>query len=80
MQHANVGRRGCSSDPHRYIEWGACDPARFVFNPRFIEWFDACTAGLFEAAAYNPERIKSPPIPDEVVRALKGAGISPGAP
>jgi 4-hydroxybenzoyl-CoA thioesterase len=31
----------------RYIEWGDCDPARIVFNPRYFEWFDACTAGVF---------------------------------
>jgi 4-hydroxybenzoyl-CoA thioesterase len=29
------------------IEWGHCDPAGIVFNPRFFEWFDFCTAGLF---------------------------------
>lgn len=29
------------------IEWGHCDPAGIVFNPRFFEWFDAATAGLF---------------------------------
>jgi 4-hydroxybenzoyl-CoA thioesterase len=29
------------------VEWGHCDPAGIVFNPRFFEWFDACTAGLF---------------------------------
>ena len=34
----------------RGIEWGDCDPAGIVFNPRFFEWFDACTAGLFAAA------------------------------
>jgi 4-hydroxybenzoyl-CoA thioesterase len=33
----------------RHIEWGDCDPARIVFNPRYFEWFDACTAGLFSA-------------------------------
>ncbi|MDX2201777.1 MAG: acyl-CoA thioesterase [Hyphomicrobiaceae bacterium] len=32
------------------IEWGDCDPAGIVFNPRFFEMFDAATAGLFEAA------------------------------
>lgn len=31
------------------IEWGHCDPAGIVFNPRYFEFFDACTAGLFEA-------------------------------
>lgn len=29
------------------IEWGHCDPAGIVFNPRFFEWFDASTARLF---------------------------------
>jgi 4-hydroxybenzoyl-CoA thioesterase len=29
------------------IEWGHCDPAGIVFNPRFFEWFDHATAGLF---------------------------------
>ena len=38
---------------HRYIEWGDCDPAGIVFNPRFFEWFDGCTAGLFDAAGFN---------------------------
>lgn len=29
------------------VEWGHCDPAGIVFNPRFFEWFDFCSAGLF---------------------------------
>jgi 4-hydroxybenzoyl-CoA thioesterase len=32
------------------IAWGDCDPAGIVFNPRFFEFFDANTWGLFEAA------------------------------
>jgi 4-hydroxybenzoyl-CoA thioesterase len=32
------------------IEWGHCDPAGIVFNPRFFEFFDANTWLLFEAA------------------------------
>ena len=32
------------------IEWGHCDPAGIVFNPRFFEMFDASTWLLFEAA------------------------------
>ncbi|HUZ66171.1 MAG TPA: acyl-CoA thioesterase [Beijerinckiaceae bacterium] len=32
------------------IEWGDCDPAGIVFNPRYFEWFDACAAGLFAQA------------------------------
>ena len=32
------------------IEWGHCDPAGIVFNPRFFEMFDANTWKLFETA------------------------------
>jgi 4-hydroxybenzoyl-CoA thioesterase len=32
------------------IEWGDCDPAGIVFYPRYFEYFDACTARLFELA------------------------------
>jgi 4-hydroxybenzoyl-CoA thioesterase len=32
------------------VEWGHCDPAGIVFNPRFFEFFDANTWLLFEAA------------------------------
>jgi 4-hydroxybenzoyl-CoA thioesterase len=32
------------------IEWGHCDPAGIVFNPRFFEMFDASAWMLFEAA------------------------------
>jgi len=40
------------------IEWGDCDPAGIVFNPRYFEWFDACTAGLFaHAGLTKPELI-----------------------
>ena len=35
---------------HRMIEWGDCDPAGIVFNPRYFEWFDAATAALFHRA------------------------------
>jgi 4-hydroxybenzoyl-CoA thioesterase len=31
------------------IEWGHCDPAGIVFNPRFFEMFDANSWMLFEA-------------------------------
>lgn len=31
------------------IEWGDCDPAGIIFNPRYFEIFDAATAGLFES-------------------------------
>jgi len=32
------------------IEWGACDPAGIVFNPRYFEYFDWSTALLFQKA------------------------------
>ena len=32
------------------IAWAHCDPAGIVFNPRFFEFFDTNTWGLFEAA------------------------------
>ena len=32
------------------IEWGHCDPAGIVFNPRFFEFFDASSWLLFETA------------------------------
>jgi 4-hydroxybenzoyl-CoA thioesterase len=31
------------------IEWGQCDPAGIVFNPRFFEMFDTNSWMLFEA-------------------------------
>jgi 4-hydroxybenzoyl-CoA thioesterase len=33
-----------------HIEWGDCDPAQIVYFPRYFEYFDACTAGLFKKA------------------------------
>jgi 4-hydroxybenzoyl-CoA thioesterase len=32
------------------VEWGHCDPAGIVFNPRFFEYFDWGTWALFEKA------------------------------
>jgi 4-hydroxybenzoyl-CoA thioesterase len=32
------------------IEWGHCDPAGIVFNPRFFEFFDWSTAQLVNVA------------------------------
>jgi 4-hydroxybenzoyl-CoA thioesterase len=32
------------------IEWGHCDPAGIVFNPRFFELFDTNSWKLFETA------------------------------
>jgi 4-hydroxybenzoyl-CoA thioesterase len=39
------------------IEWGDCDGAGIVFYPRYFEWFDACTHGLFERAGLPMARL-----------------------
>jgi 4-hydroxybenzoyl-CoA thioesterase len=36
----------------RRIEWGDCDPAGIVFNPRFFAFFDDATSMLIEAAGW----------------------------
>lgn len=41
---------GFSNSRTLTIEWGHCDPAGIVFNPRFFEFFDWSTALLLEAA------------------------------
>jgi 4-hydroxybenzoyl-CoA thioesterase len=43
------------------IEWGHCDPAGIVFNPRYFEYFDWSTALLFERALgmTKPEMLKA---------------------
>ncbi len=49
------------------IEWGHCDPAGIVFNPRFFEYFDWSTALLFEGALGMPK--------PEVLEKYHGTGI-----
>lgn len=40
------------------VEWGQCDPAGIVFNPRFFEMFDTNSWLLFEAAlGIKPEAL-----------------------
>ena len=42
------------------IEWGDCDPAGIVYFPRYFEYFDRCTAGIFEAVGYRkPDLLKT---------------------
>lgn len=41
-----------SSTLQRRIEWGDCDPAGIVFNPRYFAFFDHGTAMLFETAGW----------------------------
>jgi 4-hydroxybenzoyl-CoA thioesterase len=45
-----AGRRGPTFSREIRIEWGDCDPAGIVFYPRYLAFFDANTAYLFEAA------------------------------
>jgi 4-hydroxybenzoyl-CoA thioesterase len=41
------------------VEWGDCDPAGIVHNPRYFFWFDACTAAIFTAAGWpKPQLLK----------------------
>lgn len=49
------------------IEWGHCDPAGIVFNPRFFEYFDWSTA-LLLAAATGLDK-------NNLLKAHKAAGI-----
>ncbi len=35
------------------IEWGDCDPAGIVYFPRYFEYFDISTVGMFEALGYR---------------------------
>lgn len=41
----------------RRIEWGDCDPAGIVFNPRFFAFFDDSTTMLIEAAGWSRARV-----------------------
>jgi 4-hydroxybenzoyl-CoA thioesterase len=48
------------SEKRFLVEWGHCDPANIVFYPRYVEWFDACTTGLFaEAGMPTPALFKA---------------------
>jgi 4-hydroxybenzoyl-CoA thioesterase len=46
---------GFSNTRELTVEWGHCDPAGIVFNPRFFEYFDWSTATLLEAALGLPK-------------------------
>jgi len=37
----------------RRVEWGDCDPAQIVYNPRYFAFFDTATGLLFEAAGWR---------------------------
>ena len=47
---ATEASRGLIFSREVRIEWGDCDPAAIVFYPRYLAFFDANTAYLFEAA------------------------------
>jgi 4-hydroxybenzoyl-CoA thioesterase len=50
-----------------HIEWGHCDPAGIVYYPRYLEYFDNCTAALFEHAGFPKY---------EMLRTYGAAGIA----
>lgn len=39
------------------VEWAHCDPARIVFYPQYLVWFDSGTAWLFESAGLRTDRL-----------------------
>jgi 4-hydroxybenzoyl-CoA thioesterase len=39
------------------IEWGDCDPAGIVYFPRYFEYFDIGTVGMFEALGYRKPQL-----------------------
>lgn len=39
------------------MEWGDCDPQGIVFFPRYLAYFDASTAALFELAGLPKRRM-----------------------
>jgi 4-hydroxybenzoyl-CoA thioesterase len=40
-----------------HIEWGDCDPAQIVYYPRYLEYFDGCTAALFAKAGFSKREV-----------------------
>jgi len=36
-----------------HVEWGDCDPAQIVYFPRYLEYFDGCTAALFAKTGFS---------------------------
>jgi 4-hydroxybenzoyl-CoA thioesterase len=40
-----------------HVEWGDCDPLGIVYFPRYFEFFDACTAALFERAGFPKQEM-----------------------
>ena len=46
-----------SNTTTRRIEWGDCDPAGIVFNPRYFAFFDHASSMLYEAAGWPKPRM-----------------------
>lgn len=46
-----------SNSLSRRIEWGDCDPAGIVFNPRYFAFFDHATNLLYEAAGWPKQEM-----------------------
>jgi len=58
------------------VEWGHCDPARIVFYPQYLAWFDECTSALLAAAGlpiqtlFKSQGVVGVPLVDVKVRFL----------
>jgi 4-hydroxybenzoyl-CoA thioesterase len=63
-----------------HLEWGDCDPAGIVYFPRYFEYFDACTAGLFEhAGMLKPDLLRRYRIAGIPVVDVKARFITPSS-
>jgi 4-hydroxybenzoyl-CoA thioesterase len=61
-----------------HIEWGDCDPAQIVYYPRYFEYFDACTAALFEKVGLSKrEMLKTYGIIGFPVVEVRGRFVAP---
>jgi len=58
------------------VEWAHCDPAKIVFYPQYLIWFDSCAAWLFESvglpttALFDDYKLVGMPLVDIKVRFL----------
>jgi 4-hydroxybenzoyl-CoA thioesterase len=58
------------------VEWAHCDPAKIVFYPQYLIWFDSSTAWLFESVGlpttvlFEQHKLAGMPLVDVKVRFL----------
>ena len=62
------------------VQWGDCDPARIVFYPKYLEWFDEATWALLDRtfkdryALQERHRVVGFPIAEVSARFLRPSG------